>query len=283
MGAVAKRARSSIAAISVGMGADAGIAIASVIGYIAVLGESGSWFYPFARLLFFGGPAVGGLTAASKAREGRFVASCFVGGVVFVVATILFSLVYAVLPQFARTSVRLPDFCDGFHGDFSPPAQLAYTVPGVGTGILLASDQRSAVVVVPEYQRASSPSTVLLVKRSDNTILRRLRFDNDVVSATVDSGVAYLYNDKIGYSIDASTGESKKNVLLIDNYGGLSETDRPILPHASDGHWYLETTAVISSWRVDGTVRSRPSLTLNGIARGCFIAGATGEVTRLST
>jgi hypothetical protein len=282
MHAASKREGSSIAPITLGMGIGAVIAIASILGYIAILREPGPWFYPFAGLLFFGGPVIGGLTTASKVRERRIIASLVVSGAVFVLAAILFVLVYAILPQFARTTVQLPASCDGFHGDFSPPAHLTYTLPGMGTGILLASDERSAVVAVIEYHRAPSPSTVFLVNRGDNTILRSMRFANDVVVATVDHGVVYLYNDKLGYSLNASTGESEKNVLLIDNYGGLSEADRPILPRASDGHWYLETTAVISSWGVDGTVRSRPFLTLNGIARGCFIAGATGEVTRLS-
>jgi hypothetical protein len=43
----------------------------------------------------------------------------------------------------------------------------------------------------------------------------------------------------------------------------------------------METAAVISSWSVDGTVRSRPLLTMSGIARGCFISGDTREVTPL--
>jgi hypothetical protein len=74
--------------------------------------------------------------------------------------------------------------------------------------------------------------------------------------------------------------EKIKNILVIDNYGGLSESDRPILMGTSSGHWYMETAAVISSWQVDGSVRSRPHLTFNGIVQGCFISGSTGRVTR---
>ena len=70
-------------------------------------------------------------------------------------------------------------------------------------------------------------------------------------------------------------------ILLIDNYGGLSETDRPVISHASSGNWYFETTAVVSSWNTDGTVKSRPHLKMNGIARGCYVSGATDEVVSL--
>lgn len=130
-----------------------------------------------------------------------------------------------------------------------------------------------------DYEHAPYPSTVLLVDTSDNTILQSMSFPNDIISATIDQGILYLFNDKLGYLINAHTGEFEENYLIIDNYGGLSETDRPILSRASDGYWYFETTAVISSWNVDGTVKSRPHLTFNGIVRGCFISGDTHEVT----
>ena len=48
--------------------------------------------------------------------------------------------------------------------------------------------------------------------------------------------------------MDERTGELHDSILTIDNYGGLSETDRPIIGHTSSGNWYFETTAVVSSW-----------------------------------
>jgi hypothetical protein len=122
---------------------------------------------------------------------------------------------------------------------------------------------------------------VFLVNKSNDQIIQSWRFNNDVISATIVDGTLYLYNDKLGALIDARTGAYEQSFLLIDNYGGLSETDRPFISRASSGHWYMETTSVISSWNMDGTVKSRPDLTLNGIARGCFIAGDTHEITPL--
>lgn len=238
MNAARHRDRPSLTSISLGLGLGAVIVMASIVGYIVLLREPGRGFYPFAGLLFFGAPLIGGITTAAKAREHRILSSLVVGGIVFVLAASAFFLVYLILPQLARTTVQLPPSCDGFHGDFSPPAHLTYALPGVGNGIVLASDDRTAVVAVVEYQRAPSPSTVFLVNRGDNTILRRMGFANDVVIATIDQGVVYLYNDKLGYVINAYTGESEENFLLIDNYGGLSEADRPIMPRTSDGHWY---------------------------------------------
>jgi hypothetical protein len=122
---------------------------------------------------------------------------------------------------------------------------------------------------------------VYIIDKKSKNILRRMYFPNNIVIATIDDSVVYLYNDKLGYFIDASTGAFSENILLIDNYGGLSESDRPFISRPSDGHWYLETTAVISSWSLDGTVRSRPHLTMNGIAFNCFVNGETGEILEI--
>jgi hypothetical protein len=119
------------------------------------------------------------------------------------------------------------------------------------------------------------------VNRNDNSTLRSLNFADDTISATIDSGVVYLYNDKRGYFIDARTGALEKTFLIIDNYGGLSGSDRPVLPGASEGRRYLETTAVISMWNTDGTVHSRSRLTMNGIAFHCFVNGKTGEIVEI--
>jgi hypothetical protein len=282
MSATHRRERSAIAATVFEVLVGAVTAIAVWLAYIIALGEPGSWFYPFAGLLFVGSPIIAGLVAARRARGGRGIPFIVAGGAIFALAWILFLGTYAILPQFARTSVRLPASCDGIDGAISPPASLAYTLPGMATGILLASDERSVVVAVIDATSASATSTVYLANKRDNAILRQMRFDNDVVIASIAGGVLYLFNDKLGYLIDTGTGQRQANFLIIDNYGGLSESDRPIVSRASDGHWYLETTAIISSWKTDGTVRSRPHLTMSGIARGCFVNGATGEITPIS-
>ena len=249
--------------------------------YIVLLHEAGSAFYLFAGLTFLGSSLLGGIIAALKTQVHKPKAFLASSSAVFGMALGLFVFAYVVLPQFARVSVQLPAFCDGLKGSFNPPAHLTYTLPGGGTGILLTSDTQSALVAVVDYEHSPSPSTVHLVNKSNNQIIQSWRFNNDVISATIADGTLYLYNDKLGALIDARTGAYEQSVLLIDNYGGLSETDRPFISRASSGHWYIETTAVISSWNMDGTMKSRPYLILNGIARGCFIAGDTHEVTPL--
>lgn len=249
--------------------------------YIAVLHEPGSLFYEFAALVFFGCPVIAGIIAISKTQKHkpkRFIAC---SGLIFGITLLLFIVTYVVDPQFDRANVQLSASCDGLDGVPTLPSQLTYMLPDGKAGILLAESVASAVAVTIDGDRSPFASTTYLIRKSDNAIQRRMSFNNDVVMASIDAGTVYIYNDKLGYLIDERTGAFEENILLIDNYGGLTETDRPVLSHASSGNWYFETTAVVSSWSIDGTVKSRPHLTMNGIARGCYVSGTTGEVTPL--
>jgi hypothetical protein len=265
---------------SAGLGISIGtfLSAASYFVYIVLLHEPGSAFYGFAALVFLGCPLVTGITAIAKGprrRPARFLAS---SGLAFGVTLLLFILTYAVLPQFDRANVQLPASCNGFDGVFNMPSRLTYSLPDGKDGVLLAESVESVVAATIDGARSPFASTAYLVRKRDNGVLARMPLNNDVVMAAIHTGTVYVYNDKLGYLIDERAGEREDNILLIDNYGGLTQTDRPIIGHASSGNWYVETTAVVSSWKSDGTVKSRPHLQMNGIARGCYVSGATGEV-----
>jgi hypothetical protein len=251
--------------------------LAAGMAYILVLHEPGPLFYPFAALFFLGGPLAAGTVAAARSPEHPYRVFLFSGSTVCAAALVLFFITYAVLPHFDRTSVQLPEYCNGFD-PASHPSALSYELPGIGAGVPVAVSGQAAVVAIIDYSREPYPATVYIVNRSDNRILRRMDFPDDTIVATIDSGIVYLYEDKLGYVISAGTGEPEKRFLFIDNYGGLSDSDRPLLPGASGERRYLETTAVISLWGTDGTVRSRSRLTMNGIAYNCFVNGSTGEI-----
>jgi hypothetical protein len=251
------------------------------LAYIVLLHEPGPVFYPFAVLVFLCGPLIAGRTAASRSPLHKYRAFLIAGCAVFCTLLVLFFITYAVMPHFDRTSVQLPESCNGFDGSPHPAPALAWELPGTGTGVLVAGSEQTALVATIDYTRPPYPSTVYIVNRSDNRTLRRMDFADDTIIATIDSGIVYLYHDKQGYFINARTGAPEKKFLLIDNYGGLSGSDRPVLPGATDGRRYLETTAVISSWSSDGTVRSRSRLTMNGIAYNCFVNGETGQIVEI--
>jgi hypothetical protein len=249
--------------------------------YIILLHEPGPMFYPSAALAFLGGPLIAGTIAATLSSGHKYRAFLISGCAVFGATLVLFFITYAVIPHIDRTSMQLPEYCDGFDSSPHPAPILAYELPCTGTGVLITGNEQTVVVAMIDYTKAPFPSTVYVVNRSDNGILQRMDFADDTIIATIDSGIVYLYNDKLGYRINARTGASEKNILIIDNYGGLSGSDRPVLPGALEGRRYLETTAVISSWSTDGTVRSRPHLMMNGIAYNCFVNGETGEIVEI--
>jgi hypothetical protein len=268
---------------AVAKGIICGILFSCIAGivYIILLHEPGFLFYPFAVLFFLIGPLIAGSTGAARSREDKYRAFFISFGAVFAAALLLFFITYAVLPHFDRTSVQLPESCNGFSDSSHPAPELAYELPGKGTGVLLAGNEQTAVVAMIDYTNAPYPGTVFVVNRSDTRILRRMDFADNTLIATIDSGIVYLYHDKMGYLINARTGAPEETFLKIDNYGGLSGSDRPVLAGASEGRRYLETSSVISSWSTDGTVRSRPHLTMNGIAYNCLVNGETGEIVEI--
>jgi hypothetical protein len=267
----------------VATGIISGILFSGIAGmvYIIQLHEPGPVFYPFAALAFLGGPLMAGTIGAVQSREHKYRAFFISGCAVFGAVLVLFFITYAVLPQFDRTSVQLPEYCDGFDSSPHPVPTLAYEIPGTGTGVFIAGSEQTAVVAMIDYTKAPYPSTVYVVNRSDNSTLQRMNFADDTIIATIDSGIVYLYDDKLGYRINARTGAFEKTILVIDNYGGLNGSDRPVLPGASEGRRYLETSAVISTWSTDGTIRSRLHLTMNGIADNCFVNGQTGKIMEI--
>jgi hypothetical protein len=259
-----------------------GFSVVAGLLYFFVLGEPGNLFYPFAVLAFVVGPSVAGFFAARRQPMRKVRSFLTTGASVFGVVLVLFFVMYAIVPIFERTSVQLPDYCDGDYANPMPPDALAYALPDDrGTGIVVARDDQTSVVAVIAQDETPPTSQVYVVDEDRQQILWTASFPNDAVMAAISERIVYLYNDKLGYFLDANTGDYKDNVLVIDNYGGLSQTDRPILMGTSDGNWYVETSAVISSWEVNGTVHSRPFLILNAIANGCYVDGQTGVVTRL--
>ena len=252
--------------------------------YFAVLREPGSLFYGFAALVFLVCPLIAAIIAISRTQHHKVKRFLAGSGPTFGITLLLFIVTYAVIPQFDRANVQLPSSCDGLDDVPGPPRvppQLAYTLPDGKGGILLAESAESAFAATIEGEHPPFASTAYLIRKRGNAILRQMYFNNDVVMASIDSGTVYVYNDKLGFLLDEHTGQFEENILLIDNYGGLTETDKPVISHASSGNWYFETTAVVSSWNTNGTVKSRTHLNMNGIARGCYVSGTTGDVIPL--
>ncbi len=176
-------------------------------------------------------------------------------GVMCAVAAALF-LWYVLLPvlsPYARA--RIPNRC--LAGDPPPlPASLAYTVPGVGKGVLIAHDARAAVIRIVDSHHVTH--AVLVTK--DGRVVRELAFPTDVTGAAMYRGVAYIFNDAIGYFLQESTGRP---------VGFLVETDNYRLAYRSGPATYLQTDFVFSAIGRSG-IFSRVHLNLHSVAYGCY-------------
>jgi hypothetical protein len=268
--------------MKLGLGLGAVLMLVAGTAYLTLLREPGSLFYSFGALVFVVSPLIGAATAVLKTRTNKILTFVAASGALFGLAVLLFVFTYAAYPEFERTSVQLPAFCGDFGNGAHPPASFVYELPGTGPTTLITSDAQTALLAAIDFEHAPFPSTVYLVQKSDGRILWSMQFANDIISAAIDNGTLYLYNDKLGYWIETRTGWPTNNFFTIDNYGGLSQTDRPVIASgAATGRWYMETTAVISSWHADGSVVSRGHVTFNSIAFNCFVAGMTGSVTQL--
>ncbi|MDR3700686.1 MAG: hypothetical protein P4L56_13665 [Candidatus Sulfopaludibacter sp.] len=249
--------------------------------YIVVLREPGSLFFPFAALIFIAAPLIGATIAALKAYTNKTPVFLRAAGAVFALAALSFILTYAIYPASQRTSLLLPASCGSFAGA-QPPASFVYDLPGVGPATLVTSDARSALVAAIDFRNPPFPSTVYLVRKSDNHILWSAHFANDLIAAKIDDRTLYIYNDKLGFWIDSHTGLPERKIFTIDNYGGISQSDRPVIASAAaTGRWYMETSAMISSWNQDGSVVPRRRLIFNGTAFNCYINGSTRSVEQL--
>jgi len=142
--------------VPVAKGIICGILFSCIAGivYIILLHEPGSLFYPFAILFFLIGPLIAGTIGAARSPKDKYQAFLISGGAVFTAALLLFFITYAVLPHFDRTSVQLPKSCNGFSGSPHPAPELAYELPGTGTGVLLADNEQTAVVAMIDYPNA---------------------------------------------------------------------------------------------------------------------------------
>ena len=200
----------------------------------------------------------------------------------FGLSILAFLTVFLLYPVAARTSVELPAFCDTVGEEAHPPASLAYNLLGVGTTTLITGDADKLVVADIDFSKPPFPSTVYLVRKNDNKVLWSRHFGNNIVSATISGKTLYFYNDKLGYWIDIDTGFPEKSFLTLDNFGGLSASDRPIaVTNVSTGRKYLETSAIISRIRADGLITLLLHVTFNSVALGCFIDGETKEISQL--
>jgi hypothetical protein len=254
-----------------------GIIIGIILGvafyliYVYIFHECSSEFYLFAGLTLLGSPLAGSIITALMVKEDRSIVLLISGSSILLILIVLSILSYLVLPLFFYESVQLPASYINHDSNSSlyMPSYLNYSIPGIGTGRLITSDNDSAVVVKSDYDHLPYASTVYLVNKSSDKIVMSLNFNNDIIAATVDQGTLNIFNDKIGYYINTENGEFVKTIVRLDNYRGL---------FTSNNNIYMQTTFETSFLNADGSVGSHRMMYMNCTAYGCFIIGSTGQI-----
>lgn len=137
-----------------------------------------------------------------------------------------------------------------------------YSLSGVSNGVLLTGNAKYAVVALIDYNSSQFNSTLFIVNRSDNTIVKRMDFGDDFLAATIDGNTLYLYNSGLGYILNVSNGEPLSMAFTIDNY-------REVI--ISGNSTFIQTTAIIAGLYANGSILYQPNLTFNSIAYRCFV------------
>jgi hypothetical protein len=247
-----------------------GLSLSIVFGfiYLQVLHAPSSLFYVFAVLSFLLGPVVAGSIDTVISPSHKFIIFLASSGVVFGSIFVLFFLIYAILIRLFTTSVQLPTYCDGTYHQGNIPSNLKYSLPDKVRGILINSDNNTAVVATIDYDHLPHPSTLFLINKASGDILLRTYFPDDNIAAALDYNTVYLFNNGIGLFVNKLTGERENYFLTMDTYG-------------TNTLGYFETSGIISSWNRNGSVKSLPHLSFNGIVQGCYISAAAKEIIKL--
>jgi len=197
------------------------------------------------------------MAATRPRRLARRAALFGVAALIVLVAPIVTLTVIALVSPYA--SAAIPASCSSAAPRM--PVDRDATVPGIGVGTLLASGADTNVVIVTDPGRTPA-MTAYIVDTSAGTVLGQLGIASEVVVAAIRDGVVYLFDDKIGYMIDASTGERVHRLIETDNYRGL---------YVSGAARYLQMDAEIATL-FGRSLFSYQHLDFTGIAAGCYVA-----------
>ena len=135
------------------------------------------------------------------------------------------------------------------------PTDRMVAVPGVAAAWLVAADHDAEVVF--------GSGTAYLLKLPQETVLWQQSFASGEISAALQSGVAYVFDDKIGYFLDTATGEIKRHIVESDNYRGI---------FTSGSTRRVQTDMVYSAIGPGASFTLHLHLAFAVIADGCVVA-----------
>lgn len=175
-----------------------------------------------------------------------------------VIALFGYFVVQPVLAHFDRD--QIPADCNTAVSHL--PASRDYAIPGDGTGTLLIENATTAVVVAANYGDTPFAAHVYVISKPDQRVIRAFDFGNDIVDAGFDGNRLYLFNDKLGYFVDANSGALLSNIVETDNYRGL---------FVSGGNRFVQSDITVSAITSDWHLISRHHFHMSSVAYGCYL------------
>jgi hypothetical protein len=166
--------------------------------------------------------------------------------------------VYALVSPYSSAAV--PSTCAGEAARATAANQV--TVEGLGEGILVAQDGASQVVAVPGPGGSTSGGSAVVLR--DGMVIARLPVASRTVDAGIADGIIYLFDDKIGFLLDATTGQPLPRLFESDNYRGL---------FTADGVEYVQTSIEATAVGLGGRPFMTRTLGFGGVVDGCLLAG----------
>ena len=200
-------------------------------------------------------------TQASRPRQSAIRWVLLVAASLLVVGLLAILAVAAYALTAPYTSVAVPSACGG--PDLPAPDTHRVTVPPLGDGILLARDGETSVVIFPAADGSTiGANAVVLV---GDTGVARVRIASRTVAAGIADGVVYLFDDKLGNFMDATTGLRVPRLFTIDNYRGI---------YSSGGAEFVQTSMQVAGVGLAGRPFMAQALPFGAVVDGCLLASA---------
>ncbi len=140
------------------------------------------------------------------------------------------------------------------------PPDRTIDIAGHGSGVLLAEAGDRAVAIAVASSPSPRPLAAYLIDRPTSHVLWETSIASDAVVAAFDGGIVFLWDDKIGYTVSASSGDPLGALVRSDNYRGI---------YMIGDSRQLQLDAEVSAIGLAGTVVSYHAFHVAGIVDGC--------------
>jgi hypothetical protein len=160
--------------------------------------------------------------------------------------------------------VAVPASCG--QGPTAAPSTVV-AVPGHGMGTEIATNGVTSVVAVPGPGGRTAGGVALVL--AGDVVVFSVPIQSRAVAAGISDGNVFLFDNAIGYFLDATTGIRLPRLFTADNYRGI---------YQSGGAEYVQTTFEVAAVGLRGQPLVVRSMPFGAIVDGCLLAVADHAV-----